>query len=233
MDESLIGEDFEAFPQAPPPTEQELKAMQKKRAAEEKAAKPKGVTAAQIKAVKEMSAADRHAEELPLKQDLVRRIKQYHAKFGSQIGTKLPRGFGVKNSLEDLQQLMHDIELDVNSASAQHTAVALFAGAFQGFQQLTQLYNPLDLRLSGPRADLVSTLQAQQSTWMPMIEEFAIKYEKWFAVGVEKRLLFYAAGVILLVNKANKEAPAMDEAAAAPAEPDVLERMGELFNELT
>jgi hypothetical protein len=180
-----------------------------------------------------MSAADRHAEELPLKQDLVRRIKQYHAKFGSQIGTKLPRGFGVKNSLEDLQQLMHDIELDVNSASAQHTAVALFAGAFQGFQQLTQLYNPLDLRLSGPRADLVSTLQAQQSTWMPMIEEFAIKYEKWFAVGVEKRLLFYAAGVILLVNKANKEAPAMDEAAAAPAEPDVLERMGELFNELT
>lgn len=231
MDESQIDEDFETFPQRPPPTDAEVKAAQKERIAAEKAAAKQApkVAAAAAKMQEEKSAADTKEERALL----VRRIKQYYAKFGERITTPLPRAFGTKQTLEQLQELLRSVELDISCAGATETCAGLLVASLQGVQQLTTVFNPLDLRLSGPRADLVQTFAAQRSTWLPIVEEFAIKYERWFAIGVEKRLLFYLASVILLVNRANKEAPEMEANAQAPADEDVLSKANALFNELS
>ncbi len=232
MDESLIDEDFASFSQQVPPTEAELKAEAKKRAAAEKAAAPKGPTKAQMNATLKMGAAEQHAEELEEKLMLVRRIKQYHAKFGDRISTKLPKTFGAKQTLEELKEMLRSIELDLSSAGATMTCTTLLAAALQGVQHLSVLYPAMDVRLSGPRADLMQTFAAQQSTWMPIVEEFAIKYERWFAVGVEKRALFYIASLVLLVNRANKESPEMERRQEEEAPEEVLRERDALFSDL-
>lgn len=229
MDESQIDEDFEAFPQRPPPTDAELKAAQKERLAAEKAAAKQApkVAAAAAKMEQEKAVFDTKEERALL----MRRIKQYYAKFGERITTPLPKTL-AKQTLEQLQELLRSVELDISCAGATETCAGLLVASLQGVQQLTTVFNPLDLRLSGPRADLVQTFAAQRSTWLPIVEEFAIKYERWFAIGVEKRLLFYLASVILLVNRANKEAPQMEANAHAPADEDVMSKAADLFNEL-
>ena len=47
---------------------------------------------------------------------------------------------------------------------------------------------------------------------MPMIEELAIKYERWFAMSVEKRLLFFTGTLILRVHRANSMAAVQPDA---------------------
>lgn len=228
MDESLIDEDFSAFPQRVPPTDAEMKADAKKRAAAEKAAK--SAAPKLQKAVEKMQEEEKHVDELEEKQEVVRRIKQYYAKFPERITTPIPKNLSTKMKLETLKETLRSVELDMSCAGAVDTAAAGLAVTLGGLQQLTQFFNPLNLQLSGPRADLAGTFAAQKATWRPLIEEFAIKYERWLATSIEKRLLFYVAGLVLLVDRANKEAPAMAEAAEEPADDEALERLSKLFS---
>jgi hypothetical protein len=213
--EQQVDSDFAQFPHeapGPAPTAAEKRAQKQQQPAP---------TKAQLDAVEKLSDAAKHEREADEKSILVRRINQYYSAFADRITYKLPRNFGVKQTLEEVKDVLRNVELDLHASGSADYACMLYEQGIGMVQDLSKWYNPLKLALSGPKADLKGTVEAQRSAWVPIMQELAIKYERWFAVGPERRLLFFTASLITQVHRANVTVAATRAREKEPADPNL------------
>ena len=215
--------DMGMFPQHAPDPKAEAAAKKKKEAERKKKKTP--LSKGQIEAADKLAQKAKHEKEAEEKRATVRRVQQYIKHFGDKIETKLPRNFGTKMSLEDLKEIERNVELDLHSQGGTEYACSLYEHGIGFLQDMSNYYNPLGLALSGPVADLKGTVAAQRSGWVPIMEELAIKYERWFAVGPERRLLFFTASLLTLVHRANSVPQQMEQRAQETA-PDLEAELG-------
>lgn len=222
MDE-IARADFTSFPQAPPPTPAEQKKIEKEEKEREKRSTkvsfagegagesagpapkggPKKPTAAQLK---KAALAETAAERA----SLIRKITQYHRAFAEKIKTtpaaELPN---LENcTVEELNAIIHDIELDIGGSGAEDfiSAVILNASANYGNAAAAfPLLNPLKLPLWGPKIDMQQGTVMMIPAWKPVIMELAIKYERWFATGPEMRAAMLFVRTVMMVAQMNKE----------------------------
>ena len=188
-----------------PVNEVDPKAEEAARKAREREAKKKPSpppTKAQIDAAKSLGGEMKHEKEVAEKSRILRLIKQYYKKFGDEIDVPMPRKLSIKMTLEELQHLLSEVELDLNSSGAAERACMGYEWGIGLFQDINQQMGTR-LALSGPRADLKGSIAAQRATWVPIVEKLAVKYERYFAVGPERQLLFFTASLIALVHRAN------------------------------
>ena len=82
-------------------------------------------------------------------------------------------------------------------------AASLYETGMGAVQDVTAYWNPMKLKLAGPNVDLKNTIAASRDSWVPLMEELAIKYERWFAIGPEKRLLMMTVSMVMAVHRAN------------------------------
>lgn len=214
MDDADVENDFTTFPSQvppPPPTAAEKRAAEKRNAP----------TKAQLDAAADLANAAKHENELAQKTDLVRRARQYIKNFPNKVQTKLPRNFGVQLSLDEIKDTVHNIELDLNSTNGTEYACMAYEQGIGVLQDVTKIYNPLKLALSGPVADVRGAVAANREMWMPIMQEIAIKYERFFAMGPERRLLFFTVSLLMQVHRANTMPQSVQEKVNAPAPADL------------
>ena len=218
-----VDADFGSFPSSAP-VEPSATAAAKKKAAPA----PKPPTKAQIEAVADLSAEVKHQQELDLKSDLVRRVHKYYERFPKQITFQLPKGFGIKMTLEEIQHVVSNVELDLCSAGGFDFVCAGYEQLLGGLQDVSKRWNPLKLALSGPVADVKGSVAAQRSVWVPIVQELAIKYERYFAVGPEKRLLFFTVSLIMQIHNANTTPEAVHRQAQQPADQSLVDELNDI-----
>ena len=218
--------DLQNMPHKLPTEEPKKKKEQKKK-------EPHKVTAADEKVARKLAAEDKAKHEIDEKRAIVRKVNRYMKKFGDRIDVKLPRGFSTKMKLEDLQEVLQEIELELASAGGVNYVASLYAAGMGFVQDISAMYAARTgkqvLALSGPAADVRGSLLAQQQEWVPIIEELAIKYERWFAVGPERRLLFFTASLVTMVHRANTVGENLQQNADKPADEELQNELNDIF----
>ena len=194
-----MNEDFERFANArPEPTPAEAK----KKATEtaQKAKVPK-LSAAQVKAATaEMTAEQEGAERA----QLLRKIELYMQHFGDRLTYRPPKRLTNKTSSAELHSVVASIENELGMGGGIDMVCEAFGQSGILLEAITQRFNPLNLQLRGP-ISLAATIQANRERWEPLAVEFAIKYERYFCMGVESRIISFLATTVMTVHRANVE----------------------------
>jgi len=213
---SAIAEfDSQGFSQVDPKVRlAEEKERQKKMKEREKLSKKpsRKITKADIDKMEEMAAKDAPEVEFDSNAAL-RKIELYYAKLGHKIKYKPKRKPTAKTSPEELQDILFNIERDLSIGQGVDICVTGYSTGMSGLETLHRIYNPLGLQLKG----LGKATEEAKPLWEDLMVEFAIKHEDWFAMGVEKRILFFTAQLVMSVDAANRVATVMDSA-TVPAE---------------
>ena len=135
---------------------------------------------------------------------MVRKISLYYSKLGHKLSSKPPKAFPRDDTA--LAELLAGIEAELQSqGGVEQAATGLIAFA-KVVEQVNATFNPLGLMLSGPRASLASSIEANRKEWDELVTEFAISNAEWFCVGPGKRLLMFVVQVAMAVDSANKGA---------------------------
>ena len=239
MDE-IARADFTSFPQAPPPTPAEQKKIEKEEKENAKRSTrvsfagegetvpttkgPKKPTPAQLKkAALAETAAERAA--------LIRKITQYHRAFSDKIKTTPAKDLpNLDNcTVEELNAIIHDIELDIGGSGAEEIISAVLLNASANYGNAAAAFpvlNPLKLPLWGPKIDMQQGTVMMIPAWKPLIMELAIKYERWFASGPELRAAMLFVRTVMMVAQMNKEEMLRE---AAPVSAGVQNAMSDSF----
>lgn len=216
--------DLNQFP-ANLPSKEPPKPKEKKQA-------PRRVTKAELDAVDQLATASRHQDEIARKTQIVRQVEQYYKRCGDRIDYKKPRGFSTKMTLAELEEVQANVEMDLNAHGGQKYAALMFQQGVGFFQDVTvNWFNPLDLALAGPKADLKGTVAVSEKEWRPIVEELAIKYERWFASGPERRLLMFMASMVMQVHGANTMSDQMQGKEHQPVKAEVKQELDDILGE--
>ena len=162
-----------------------------------------------IETTKDEDTADERAS-------LVRKIHAYNKKFPEKLkGMNVTQAKGQKATIEELRQQLSDIEHELGKSGGIELAVEAYVGAMKTAEQIHYSWNPLKLKLTG----LGQVTEANTGKLMELLEEFAIKHERWFSQSVEVRILGFTAMLIRAVHAANTEAElkSAQKAQQAPA----------------
>ena len=223
--DDLFQHDAQTFPREDPKT---LEAIQKGierdaklRAAEEKkqAAEDKK---AQTLAGKITGKASREpvakpvpeATALKRREIKVQKIRLYFAKLGHKLTIKEPKTLPKDDAGVD--ELLAAIEAQLHSEGGIEKAGLFYVSTCGAVEQITQVFNPLGLQLSGPSASFAQTIAANKEQWQEVVTEFAIANAEWFMVGPGKRLVAVTVQMMLAVDAANKVALSKSSAVAVP-----------------
>jgi hypothetical protein len=147
---------------------------------------------------------------------LVRKIHAYNKKFSEKLkGMNITQAKGQKATIEELRQQLSDIEHELGKSGGIELAAETYVGLMKTAEQVHYGWNPLKLKLAG----LGQVTEDNHEKLVDLLEEFAIKHEKWFSQSVEVRILAFTAMLIRTVHSANLEAEirSAQKAQQAPA----------------
>lgn len=199
---ALIEQDFAAFPTQDPKISAARKAEEVKRSNDRKS-KARKPTKQDIETAHEISEKMTAEQEADVRQQKLRKINLYYQHLGHKINYKPKTKPNGRSSVAYLDEIIFNIETDLGVGQGMDLACEGYAGAMKGLEKVTHFFNPLGLRLSGPAYSLSSTVEANRDSWKDLMTEFAIKYESWFTMSVEKRILFFSFQMISTVHAAN------------------------------
>lgn len=200
------------------------------------------LTKKQIEAMKQMNkVVDEKKAERTVEQEaaeraqLLRKIQNYQKHFPEKTAGLAPKRMSVKHSATELKTIVEQIETELGMSGGIEFVVNSFSNAGSVLENLTDRWNPLGLQLRGP-ISLDQTLRANRANWEPLAVEFAIKYERWFCMGVEARIISFFATLVLTVHRANSSGQAAMAAAAAgkgkeEMSPDLAAEADQLFEQ--
>jgi len=145
------------------------------------------------------SSIDKQLAAVTLKKQ---KIKLYFSKLGHKLSIKEPKA--LPEDAAKVDDLLTAIETELHSNGGIEQATGLYIQGIFGFEILTQNFNPLGLKLSGPNAGLTNTIQANRAKWDELVTEFAIANAEWFMMGPFKRLIGFTIQSIMAVDAANR-----------------------------
>ena len=193
--------DMQHFPQQDPKVraaeEKERQKQQKER--KRLQPKPRKVTKAEVNEMERLAAEATPPPEFDCHAAL-RKIELYFAKLGHKIKYKPKRKPTVKSTPEELQDILYNIEQDLAIGQGMDVCIEGYRAGMHGVETLHHMFNPLGLDLNG----LGAAVDEKRDVWQDLMIEFAIKHEDWFAMGVEKRIIFFTVQTIMAVDGANR-----------------------------
>ncbi len=203
FDSNIASGDFAAFPTLDPKVSAARKAEEVKRSNEAKKRQRKP-TKADVETVKEIAEKKAEVDEGEMRAARLRKIDLYMTHLGHKINYKPKTKPSSRSSIAYLDEVIFNIETDLGVGQGMDMAQAGYLQALKLLEQSTHYFNPLGLQLSGPKFSLGQTAEKSHDAWKDMLTEFAIKYENWFVMSVEKRILFFTFQMIATVDAANK-----------------------------
>lgn len=217
----MVEADIAAFSEVDPAIVA-AEAKQRAQAEKRQQQRQKPISAKAAAKVEQLAEQRNAAEEASERAALLRKIKLYYDRFGERITYRCKAT--AKTNVDDLRVHVAAIEADLGMSGGGDAAATGFVMLMKGVEQLTNVFNPLNLQLSGPRATLGDTIENSHDAWRPLIDEFVIKHERMFCMSVEKRILFFIAQAIMTVDRANR----MADRAAAPVNADLQQQGDDL-----
>jgi hypothetical protein len=157
------------------------------------------LTPKQLENAEKFSETMRHEDEKAAKSAALRKITDYARSFPDRIRSvnlkKLPT---LKNTLEELETILGDIERDLGRTSS---VDMLTIGYIQGMH---------GLELLGPRLKLKTQHLGQAAVQSErnihdLMEEFCIKHDSWFSTSIEWRIASFTASLVARVHNANSK----------------------------
>lgn len=128
------------------------------------------------------------------------KIDRYYSVFFDRLRFEKPK-LSVKSSIEDHRLSLSTVEKDLNSANGL-TALKMMVRGMFGFLEATTASIPeLGLNLSG----LDNAFATNEKSLEPTLEEMSIKHASWFAVSVERRLVYELMQIIAMTHKMNTD----------------------------
>ena len=186
---------------APVPTKQTAAAKKENKAR---------LTKQQVEAMKEMNKvvaednAKRTAEqEAAERAQLLRKIANYQKHFPEKTAGLVPKRLTPKTGATELRTIVEQIETELGMTGGIEIVMSAFANSGAVIEQITDRFNPLGLQLRGP-VSLDASVRASRQQWEHLAVELAIKYERYFCMGVEARILSFFATMVVTVHRANK-----------------------------
>ena len=206
--------DLQSFPAAVLPKKS---ALQKKK--EERPKKKRTeLTADQVKQANGMmkeKEQKKKTNHVDAKAGKLRKISQYQEKLGHLMTYKVPK-VSIKTNDDVLTEILFNIECDLGMKSAVEYGASMYMGGIQGLEQLTNMYNPLGLKISKQYGvSLTEVIAMNQEKWQDIVTELAIKHSEWLMMGPLKRLMYFTVTSILSVHQANALGASLNEPADA------------------
>lgn len=168
------------------------------------------LTKNQVAAMKEMNkVVGAKKEELTAEQEgkkraeSIRKIESYYRHFPAKLESIKQPKLSAKTSAAELEAHVAMIEHELGMSGGIGVVTQAFAEGGWAIEALTAHFNPLGLQLSGP-VSLDATIKANRAQWEPLATELAIKYERYFCMGIEARCISFFATVVMTVHRANK-----------------------------
>lgn len=143
----------------------------------------------------------------------VTKIRLYFQYLAHKLKIKEPSKYPTDE--KGINDLLAAVEGDLCSQGGIQNAANFYVTACGLVEQLTQVWNPLGLQLSGPRASFEQTVAQNRKVWEETVTEFAIHNAEWFMVGSFWRLVQLTVQTANVVSNANKAGAAA--AADVPA----------------
>lgn len=210
-----IASDFQNFPQAVPETAKEIKARKANR--EAMAKRDKQIEERQFKAAEKLVAAtkekdqeDERAAEFEERVKVIRKIRSYVKAFPDLREFSLTPAKEAKMSYEELSIHLKDIEHHLGKRGGTEILVTVVKEGFANLEWFNMVIgNPFKLNLT----NMDKVVQAQMKPkFEPLFTELVCKYENFFSVSVEARLVLAVAETVMTVNRVNQ----MEEALRQP-----------------
>jgi hypothetical protein len=172
------------------------------------------LTPKQLESADKFAETMKHEDEKAAKAAALRKITDYARSFPDRIRSvnlkKLPT---MKNTLEDLETILGDIERDLGRTSSVDMLTIAYIQGMHG------------LELVGPRLKLKTqhlgqTAVAAERNIHDLMEEFCIKHDSWFSTSIEWRIASFTAHLVAKVHNENaKREQQVHTAMAAQAVP--------------
>lgn len=105
---------------------------------------------------------------------------------------------------EEAAALRYSIEMELQGEGGIAQASSMALMAVGGVEQLSRVWNPLGLQLTGPAISLSQAVQQQQDEWNDLVTEFAIEHHTWFMHSAARRLLVFVVRAAVAVDTINK-----------------------------
>lgn len=213
--EDLFHADTNGFPDTDPAQTAALKKqaaeLEKQRKAQEQ--RDRKLMEEERKRAERMQAMPDAKQKVEIKQADSKRelklhkIRLYFRYFGDRLQVKEPKT--LPKDPQAVDDLLASIEVELQSSGGIEQAASGYQGLLGGIEQVTQVFNPLGLQLSGPVASLGLTVAQNRDKWNDLVTEFAIAHAEWFMMGPGKRLILFTVQMVLAVDQANKAAGAV------------------------
>lgn len=196
--DDVFQHDVESFPDKDPRITAELAKQHEKALKEQKhrdaeiakqlkkaQAAVKRAQAMPVVAKKDTPAVHSAAKEARERELKAHKIRLYFKKLGHKLTMKEPKT--LPRNDDDLDELLASIECELHSQGGIDQAGMLFINGSFAIEAITQQFNPLGLRLSGPAASLTQTVAANRDKWEELMTEVAIANAEWFMVSARRK----------------------------------------------
>jgi len=211
---SQVSDDFAAFQQTTPQDAsfaKKLREQQEKDAKKAEAAlKPKQLEMAQK--LIDLGKEQKEEETADLKAPLIRKINAYLKRYPDRLEhVKIPKTFGVKNTVDELKVFVKDIEHELGKKSGFEIARFAYVEGMKFLESTSATYNPFNLNLTnlGKLAEANTAVivnkdgSRQEGPIAPVLEEFTIKHDNWFSTSVEVRLVITTMELVMACHRMN------------------------------
>lgn len=204
-----------------------------KRAAEQREkqmkrdAKQMGVNAKKIDDLAKFAEATKVEDDTDAKARVLRKINGYQREFPERlVHCKVPKTFGAKATLEELKIHLADIEHELGKHGGLEVAKVGFVylcGAIEDIQARTKIL-PYNLEHFGDFGQQclqdrkMADGSVSQTTMVPLLKEFVVKYDDWFSTRVESRILLELIGLMRVCHKFNTD-PTLKQRMTAAEQP--------------
>ena len=139
-------------------------------------------------------SAPAQIEEPKDRSALLDRIVAYRERFPKLKSRNKVSG---KSTTEEIEDELHYIEQQLGSREG--SSIPLLLIALGGIEQVSHVYNPLGLKLTG----LASVAKDNSEQFEPIMDELMIKYGASVAIGPEFRLVLAIGSLVYTVHSAN------------------------------
>lgn len=144
------------------------------------------------------------------------KIRLYFQYLSRKLKIKEPSKYPTDE--RGINDLLAAVEGDLCSQGGIENASNFYVSACGIVEQITQVWNPLGLQLSGPRASFAQTVAQNRKVWEETVTEFAIHNAEWFMVGSFWRLVQLTVQTAQVVSNANKAGAAVADQKPASEE---------------
>ncbi len=167
-------------------------------------------------------------DDTDAKAKILRKINGYQREFPERlVHCKVPKTFGAKATLEELKIHLADIEHELGKSGGfemvKRGFVVLCGLVEQGQEKFHVL--PYNLTHYGKIAEqslqdrMMPDGKISEAPMIPLLKEFAVKWDDWFSTRVEARILLEMMGMMAICHKMNTDATMQQRMNTATAQP--------------